>query len=55
MPLLTDTPERSRQLAGLDRIASKMLLDGTTPSERAAETAIALIEAGIQKRLSVPR
>jgi len=55
MPLLTDTPERARQLAGLDRIASKMLLDGTTPSERAAETAIALIEAGIQKRLSVPR
>ncbi len=55
MPLLADTPERARQLAGLDRIASKMLLDGATPSERAAETAIALIEAGIQKRLSVPR
>ena len=55
MPLLTDTPERARQLAGLDRIGSKMLLDGTTPSDRAAETAIALIEAGIQKRLSVPR
>ncbi len=55
VPLLADTPERACQLAGLDRIASKMLLDGTTPSERAAETAIALIEAGIQKRLSVPR
>ncbi len=54
-PLMTDTPERERQLAGLARIASKMLLDGTNPSERAAETAIALIEAGIQKRLSVPR
>ena len=54
-PLLADTPERELQLSGLSRIASKMLLDGTTPSERAAETAIALIEAGIQKRLSVPR
>jgi len=54
-PLLADTPERDRQLAGLNGIASKMLLSGTTPSERAAETAIALIEAGIQKRLSVPR
>jgi lipid-A-disaccharide synthase len=55
VPLFADTPGRERQLAGLGRIASKMLLDGTTPSERAAETAIALIEAGIQKRLSVPR
>lgn len=54
-PLLAGTPERDRQLAGLGLIASKMLLNGTTPSERAAETAIALIEAGIQKRLSVPR
>jgi lipid-A-disaccharide synthase len=54
-PLLADTPERDRQLKGLGVIASKMLLEGTTPSERAAETAIALIEAGIQKRLSVPR
>lgn len=54
-PLLADTPERDRQLAGLSRIANQMLLSGTTPSERAAETAIALIEAGIQKRLSVPR
>jgi lipid-A-disaccharide synthase len=54
-PLLADTPERDRQLAGLSRIATKMVLIGTTPSERAAETAIALIEAGIQKRLSVMR
>jgi lipid-A-disaccharide synthase len=54
-PLLADTPERELQLSGMSRIASKMLFDGTTPSERAAETAIALIEAGIQKRLSVPR
>ena len=54
-PLLADTPERDRQLTGLSLIAGKMLLSGTTPSERAAETAIALIEAGIQKRLSVPR
>lgn len=55
LPLLSDTPERQRQLGGLDRIAGKMLLDGTTPSERAAETAIAVIEQGIKKRLSVPR
>jgi lipid-A-disaccharide synthase len=55
LPLLSDTPERQRQLDGLGSIAEKMLLDGTTPSEKAAETAIELIEAGIKHRLSVPR
>ncbi|MET0181450.1 MAG: hypothetical protein ABW199_01045, partial [Caulobacterales bacterium] len=55
LPLLSETPERDRQIGGLQRIAGNMLLDGTTPSERAAETAIAVIEQGIKKRLSVPR
>ncbi|WP_088342639.1 MULTISPECIES: lipid-A-disaccharide synthase [Rhodomicrobium] len=55
LPLLSDTAERQRQESGINRIAGKMLLDGTTPSERAAETAIAVIEQGIKKRLSVPR
>jgi lipid-A-disaccharide synthase len=55
LPLLGDTPERQRQLEGLGSIAEKMLLGGTTPSEKAAETAIELIEAGIKHRLSVPR
>jgi lipid-A-disaccharide synthase len=53
-PLFSDTPERRRQLAGLETIAAKMALDGSTPSERAAETVIAVIEAGIKKRLTVP-
>ncbi len=55
LPLMGDTPERRSQLGGLDRIASNMLLEGATPSERAAETAMAVIEQGIKKRLSVPR
>jgi lipid-A-disaccharide synthase len=54
-PLIDDTPERQRQLAGLSTIASKMLLDHITPSEKAAETALAIIEAGIKNRLAVPR
>jgi lipid-A-disaccharide synthase len=35
--LLRDTPQRRAQLAALSRIPHKMLLDGATPSERAAE------------------
>jgi hypothetical protein len=30
-----------------------MLLNGTTPSERAAETVLAVLDAGIRKRLEV--
>jgi lipid-A-disaccharide synthase len=55
LPLFGDTPERARQLAGLGTIADKMVLDHGTPSERAAETALAIIEAGVRKRLTVPR
>lgn len=54
-PLLGDTPERVRQLEGLARIADRMVLDHGTPSERAAETVMAVIEKGIKKRLTVPR
>jgi lipid-A-disaccharide synthase len=36
-PLLTDSPERARQLAGLARIADRMRLPAGTPSEKAAE------------------
>jgi lipid-A-disaccharide synthase len=55
LPLFGDTPERERQLAGLATIADKMMLDHGTPSERAAETALAIIEEGVKKRLTVPR
>ncbi|MGD9784955.1 MAG: lipid-A-disaccharide synthase [Hyphomicrobiaceae bacterium] len=36
MPLLADTPERTRQLEALARIPQRMLLDGKSPSEAAA-------------------
>jgi lipid-A-disaccharide synthase len=53
-PLLRDgSAERAKQLAGLGRIPEKMLLNGTTPSERAAETVLAVLDAGIRKRLEV--
>jgi lipid-A-disaccharide synthase len=51
-PLLREgSAERTKQLDGLSRIPQKMLLDGTTPSERAAETVLAVLDAGIRKRL----
>jgi len=54
LPLLTEgSPERERQLKGLSRIPEKMLLDGTTPSEQAAETVLAVMNAGIRKRLEM--
>jgi lipid-A-disaccharide synthase len=54
-PLFGDTPERARQLDGLARIADRMTLNSGTPSERAADTAMAVIETGIKKRLTVAR
>lgn len=54
-PLFSDTPERRHQLAGLATIADKMILDGTTPSERAAKEVMSVIDTSIRKRLSVPR
>lgn len=52
MPLLRETsPERQAQLAGLARIPEKMMLGGPAPSERAAETVLAVLNAGIRKRL----
>lgn len=53
-PLLADTPEREVQLAGLRQITGKMLLNGTTPSERAAETVLAVMDSGIRRRMAVP-
>ncbi len=54
LPLLKEgSPERERQLGGLAKIPEKMLLDGTTPSERAAETVLAVLSAGIRKRLEI--
>ncbi len=53
-PLMGETAERERQLAGLRQIAGRMLLDGATPSERAAETVLAVMDAGIRRRLAVP-
>jgi lipid-A-disaccharide synthase len=56
LPLLApDSPERAAQLAALAKIPAKMLLNGTTPSERAAETALAVLDASIKRRLAVPR
>lgn len=56
LPLLApDSPERAAQLEALAKIPAKMLLNGTTPSERAAETALAVLDASIKKRLAVPR
>lgn len=54
-PLFSETETRQRQLDGLAVIADKMLLEGTTPSERAAENVMSVINAAIRKRLSVPR
>ncbi|MBX2806009.1 MAG: lipid-A-disaccharide synthase [Hyphomicrobiales bacterium] len=51
--LLSDSPERQRQLAGLATIANKMVLEGTTPSEQAASTVMAVIEQSIRKKLAV--
>ncbi len=44
-PLLTDSPERRAQLAALERVPGRMLLDHGTPSERAAEVVLASIPA----------
>jgi len=52
-PLFSETPERQRQLDGLAEIADKMILEMDTPSERAAATSLAIIEAGVQKRIAV--
>lgn len=52
VPLLTEgSPEREAQLAGLARIPEKMVLEGTTPSAKAADTVLAMLSAGIRKRL----
>jgi len=54
VPLLqAGTPERERQMAGLRQISGKMMLEGATPSGRAAETVLAVLDAGIRKRLEV--
>jgi lipid-A-disaccharide synthase len=54
-PLFSDTPERRHQLEGLATIAKKMVLDHGTPSQCAAEAAMAVIEKGVKKRLTVRR
>lgn len=40
IPLLSDTPERRRQLAAFDRIEAAMVLDHGTPSSRAADVVL---------------
>ena len=56
-PLLREeSAAREQQLAALEQIPHKMLLEGTTPSERAAETVLSMLSAGIRKRLeTVPK
>lgn len=54
-PLFSDTPERRKQLAGLATIANRMLLEGTTPSECAANEVMTVMDASIRRKLSVPR
>lgn len=54
IPLMQDgSPQREQQVAGLRRIAGKMLLEGTTPSQKAAETVLQVMDRGIRKRLEV--
>jgi lipid-A-disaccharide synthase len=54
LPLLREgSAERAQQTAGLRRIPERMLLEGTTPSQRAAETVLAVLDAGIRKRLEL--
>jgi lipid-A-disaccharide synthase len=45
LPLLSDTPERRRQLSALARIRDKMLLAEGQPSERAADIALSVLGA----------
>ena len=45
-PLLSETPQRRAQLAALERIPSRLLLDHGTPSERAAEVVLAALPTG---------
>jgi lipid-A-disaccharide synthase len=48
--LVKGGPGRQSQLAGLDRIASAMMLDHGTPSERAASVVLQLMNEGRGKR-----
>ena len=41
LPLLSDTPERAKQLAAFARLESLMALDHGTPSSRAADIVLA--------------
>jgi lipid-A-disaccharide synthase len=45
-PLLTDTPERAAQLAGLAPIADRMRISGSSPSEAAADVVLRYAEGG---------
>ena len=47
LPLLSDTPERRAQLAALQRIPPRMLLDQTNPSEAAAEIVLRYLGKGV--------
>lgn len=49
-PLIEGGPERQRQLAGLERIAAALLLDHGSPSERAAEVVLRVLDEGRSKR-----
>lgn len=53
LPLMGESAERDRQLAGLRQIAGKLVLEGTTPSQRAAGTVLTVMDAGIRRRLAV--
>lgn len=46
VPLLTDTPERQAQLAGLAPIVDRMGIDGPSPSEAAADVVLRHAQAG---------
>lgn len=52
VPLLDDTAERRKQLAGFEKLDGLMTLDGTTPSARAADVVLQAIEAR-QRRLEI--
>jgi len=54
LPLLSDSPERRRQRAALDKIRDKMLLPEGTPSQRAAEVVLEVMGMPSVKAAPLP-
>jgi lipid-A-disaccharide synthase len=48
IPLIADTPQRQRQLAGFARLDTVMDLTGEPPSLKAARAVLAVVERGVR-------